>query len=150
MMKEKHIKKPHHKQEKPNTCLPASIRICLELLGKKLDEEKIAELCKTTLFGTKPENAEKAVKELGFNCSRITLGLNNIFNFLSKNIPVVVWLYPAYIENAKTLHAVIINGYSTNGIIYFDPYLKKEIKEDYVTFLDRWKETKNQGLVIWK
>ncbi|ODS40787.1 hypothetical protein BEH94_10915 [Candidatus Altiarchaeales archaeon WOR_SM1_SCG] len=150
MIKEKHITKPHRKQEKRWTCLPACIRICLELLGKKLDEQKIAGLCKTTLFGTKPENAEKGVKELGFNCSRITLSLNNIFNFVSREIPVIIWIYPAYIENTKTLHSVIVNGYSPKGVVYFDPYLKKEIEEDYVTFSDKLEGINNQGMVVWK
>jgi ABC-type bacteriocin/lantibiotic exporter with double-glycine peptidase domain len=149
MIKEKHINKPHHKQEKKWTCLPSCIRICLELLGKKLDEEEIAKLCETNLFGTKPQNAEKSVKGLGFNCSRITVNLNNIFNFVSNDIPVVIWIYPAYVENTERLHAVIVNGYSTKGIVYFDPYHKKEIEEDYVTFSDRL-ETNNNGMIIWK
>ena len=164
MIKEKHIKKPHHKQEKRWTCLPACIRICLELLGEKLNEEKIislrskissyhseiAELCKTTLFGTKPENAEIRIKKLGFNCSRITVSLNNIFNFVSKELPVVIWIYPAYIENTKTLHSVIVNGYSPEGVVYFDPYRKKEIEEDYVIFLHKLERTNNRGRVILK
>ena len=150
MIKEKHITKPYHKQKKQWTCLPACIRICIELLGKKLGEERIAELCQTTLLGTKPENAEKGIKELGFNCSRITVNLSNIFDFVSREIPVIIWIYPEYIENTKTLHSVIVNGYSPKGLVYFDPYRKKEIVEDYVTFSDKLKKTNNQGMVIWK
>lgn len=59
-----------HKQETPDSCVPACIRMVLLTMGTDISEAELRERCDCTIFGTTALLAVDALRALGFTHSR--------------------------------------------------------------------------------
>ena len=145
------IQKPHHKQEKNYTCVPASVRMMLAFHGIDRSESHLARILKTKFYGTNVYNILYIEQEgIGLEVRVRFFSLNELKQMLSKNQPCVVPLRTKYLSYFPydCLHTLVVVGYDDAGhILVNDPNFDEEIitvKES--EFVDAWSET--DGLVI--
>ncbi len=63
-----------HKQETPDSCVPACLRMVLTAMGLEISEAELRERCDCTMFGTDAFMAVGALRGLGFERSRKETG----------------------------------------------------------------------------
>ena len=59
---------PHYRQNSPDTCLPACVRMVLAYRGRKHSEQELAKVLGTVRgFGTNPESAITGLESMGYH-----------------------------------------------------------------------------------
>lgn len=138
-------------QQTPHTCLPACVRIVLHYYKQEYSEEVIAKACKVNLRGARFDDVVTFIESIGFEITRIKEGgLNDLFEHLAENKPVIVALGAEHLPNSKTrvTHAVVICGLEGSEVIFIDPVTGKEVKLDSLSFYKAWTARGRSGLVI--
>lgn len=101
---------PYFTQERPESCVPACLRMVLASMGADTTEEALYLSCETDIDGTLPSKAVQCAQSLGFNASSPRLsGLDELYEqiALSHSYPIVfVNLSP--ILGINVIHAVIV------------------------------------------
>ena len=145
------IQKPHYRQQKNYTCVPASVRMLLAFHGIDRDESYLARMLKTKFYGTNVYNIKYLEDEqIGLKVRIRFLSLDELKQILSQNQPCIVPLRTKYLSYFPydCLHTLIVVGYDNAGnILVNDPNFDDEIisiKE--LEFIEAW--TENDGLVI--
>ncbi len=145
------IELPCLEQEQGHTCVPACIRIVLHYLGADFSENEISVACKTTPRGTDQDDAAEGIVSLGFNAIKLeAITFEGITRFIRQNQPVIVLLSVKHLPYGSQMgmHAVVVNGFSTNTVSFIDPARGEEIEITMDTFLQAWDERGRLGLVI--
>ena len=145
------IQKPHYKQEKSYTCVPASVRMILAFYVIDRNESYLVRILKTKLYGTNVYNIEYIEDErLGLKVSIRFFSLDELKRIISQNQPCIVPLRTKYLSYFPydCLHTLVVIGYDDAGnILVNDPNFDEEIisiKES--EFIEAWAES--DGLVI--
>jgi predicted double-glycine peptidase len=109
---------PHHRQSKPHTCGPTSLRMVLEFLGLIKTEEELEMLAGTIEEGTTPYNLIKAAESLNLHCYvKSPSSVEEVKNFIDSGLPVIV----SYFDTDE-LHYSVIVGYDENKFYFNDPW----------------------------
>ncbi len=135
-----------HKQETPDSCVPACLRMVLTAMGLEISEAELRERCDCTMFGTDAFMAVGALRGLGFERSRKETGsmAGLIMELSAGGFPIVfVNLLP--IDGIKVSHAMVVMAIQENGVHVCDPRLGERMISR-VAFVAGW--VMMQGLVI--
>ena len=145
------IQKPHHKQDKSYTCVPASVRMVLAFHGIDRSESALAQILKTKFYGTNIYNILYLEHErIGLQVQIRFFSLDELKQRLSQNQLCIVPLRTKYLSYFPydCTHTLVVVGYDDAGHIWVnDPNFDEElfsVKES--EFVEAWAET--DGLVI--
>jgi ABC-type bacteriocin/lantibiotic exporter with double-glycine peptidase domain len=142
---------PFHAQERPYTCLPACLRMCLAYLGVEFAEDVIVAACATRARGTTLGEAVDGLERLGFTGET---GEARTLDWLDEQLagaqPVIVALLLGDEGGSGrlTIHAVVVVGADEQRVVYHDPQLGPRQSMSREEFLDRWDLTGGKALLI--
>ncbi len=143
---------PLLKQEQDFTCVPACIRIVLKSFGIDLPESEIVQACQATPIGIDQYEAFEGISGLGFSATVFEhADFNELIKCIRRNQPVVVFLsvkYLPYAQGQRGTHAVVVNGFEENVVIFIDPARGEEIHLSLDTFQKAWQNRECIGIVI--
>lgn len=135
-----------HKQETPDSCLPACLRMVLMAMGIAVSEAELRKRCDCTMFGTDAFMAVDALRGLGFERSRKETGsIAGLMMELSAGQLPIVFVNLLPIDGIKVSHAMVVMDIQENGVHVCDPRLGERIIAR-VAFEAGW--VMMQGLVI--
>lgn len=146
-----YIQKPHHKQERDSSCVPACTKMMLEFFKITVSESELRILLKTKSFGTHLFNSLILNdKDYQIRVAIQYWSLEELKVFLEKEkTPCIVPVWTEFLAHwdCPCLHTVIVNGIKDEQIIINDPYFEeKEFLIPTEDFLNSWQI--NDGLVI--
>jgi ABC-type bacteriocin/lantibiotic exporter with double-glycine peptidase domain len=111
-----------HKQETPDSCVPACIRMVLLTMGTDISEAELRERCDCTIFGTTALLAVDALRALGFTHSRkVVSSIQEITEELALGHLPIVFLNLLPIDGIKVAHAVVLTAIEGNVVYVYDP-----------------------------
>ncbi len=133
---------PHYKQSRSGACLPASVRMVLNFLGRPTSEANLARRLGTQAFGTPAPNLHR-LERLGFLTTYESVTLETLRANLEAGTPCLVFVrtgdLPYWDEN--TSHVMVAIGLDDETIYVNDPAFDiapQAIPLDY--FLLAWSE----------
>jgi ABC-type bacteriocin/lantibiotic exporter with double-glycine peptidase domain len=145
-----YIKKPHYKQEKDFSCIPACLKMILEFFNKPVAESDLRKQLKTKPFGTHIINVVSLKEFYGIEAKIEFWSLEELKTHLnSSRIPCIALVWTEYFAHWKQncLHSVIVIGYSNEHVIINDPIFdEKEFLVPFDDFINAWQA--NDGLVV--
>jgi ABC-type bacteriocin/lantibiotic exporter with double-glycine peptidase domain len=108
----------YYSQIYPFSCVPACLRIVLSAYEFEISEPTVRQLAECDETGTKPSNAVKAARELGFLGSYVAnLELLELTQLLSEGLfPIVYLRFP---QGGR--HAVVVTGITQENVSILDP-----------------------------
>jgi len=91
-----------------------------------------------------------AIQSFGFNVTQINDGmLDDLFLSIVDGEPVIVMIGVEHLSYGDFgTHAVIVNGFEDNNIIFVDPGLGQEIRMNIINFLKVWQSRGKKGIII--
>lgn len=148
------INKPHHKQERIFSCLPACTKMVLEFLGKSLEEKALRDLLGSDRKGTSALNGLRlnaSLPEIKVEVHQSSLV--HLQGYLkSRQIPCIVGVevgHLPYWNKKDGLHALVVHGFDDEAIFVNDPYFTHEhFAVPIQDFLMAWSETANILITI--
>jgi predicted double-glycine peptidase len=138
---------PSLRQVYSYSCGASALQVLTMFYGYDMREGQIIEKIGTTEEGTERENMIKFLKKLGFKVEeRQKYTIDNLKNFINKNMPVIIPLQawvgddfkPGWEKGWDNGHYVVVMGYTDDHIIFSDP---SSIYDTYLSYeeLDlRW------------
>ena len=125
------IQKPHYKQEKSYTCVPASVRMVLAFHRIDKTESYLARIFKTKFYGTNVYNILYLEhEEIGLEVRIEFSSLGELKRTLSENQPCIVPLRTKYLSyfTYDCLHTLVVVGFDDAGnILVNDPNSDRDI-----------------------
>ncbi|HDP98544.1 MAG TPA: hypothetical protein ENN22_05085 [bacterium] len=142
----------YFRQTTSYSCGPACLRMILSSFGKNIDENKLIDLCGTTLFGTTCNQIRDVATNLGYQSKSFKeLEESNITNFMNESVPLIALIEPSELYGGMPSgHFVVVLAIEEEVIIYHDPIMGKNLSTDINTFLNAWHKFKFRGVKIWK
>lgn len=125
------IKKPHHKQERSMSCLPACVKMLLDFLGESTEETTLRELLETTDDGT----AVISVLELNTSLPDVKVEIYNwsvasLRWYLETNRkPCIVAVRTTALPHWNKiiiLHAIVVHGFDNEHLLINDPFFDEK------------------------
>ncbi len=110
---------PFWKQEQPESCVPACVRIILASHNIVRSEAEIYQCCETDVDGTLPSAAARCIRSFGLpvRSERLSRGIEALRTHLS-NSQAIVYINLAPLLGVQTIHAVIVASIqSQEGLI---------------------------------
>lgn len=135
----------HYSQAYPFSCVPACIRIVLSAYEFEVSEVTVRELANCDETGTKPSNAVKAAKELGFFDSYVAnLDMPQLTQILSEDTyPIVYLRFPQGGD-----HAVVVTGITQENVSILDPEDAVRTSLNKSNFEEMWRLKNHLTIVI--
>lgn len=140
------------RQERPETCLPAAIRMVLHHWGRDYSEKELVEICGTVpRFGTPPDAAVAGLEKAGYGALWFeNATLERLIRLLEQNWPVIIFLPASALPHGRSgFHAIVLTAVKEREIVAMDPALGKEFRMALNAFLRAWALLDNQGMVVW-
>lgn len=140
------------RQEHPETCLPAAIRMVLHYLGREYSEAELAKICGTIpRLGTPPDAAVAGLEKAGYGALWFeNATLERLTRLLEQHWPVIVFLHASALTHGRSgFHAIVLTAVRGGEVVAVDPALGKEIRMSLNAFLNAWAMLDNQGMVVW-
>ncbi|MBI4151000.1 C39 family peptidase [Candidatus Woesearchaeota archaeon] len=143
---------PFYPQEKPYTCGPATIRMALAALGRRVTEKYLVKMTGTTAkHGTTSAQMIKCLRKLKVaHMTGYNLRYHDLMYYANQGIAIIDWapqvLFPYHPEFVHTehfnpteeSHCAIVLSVSPKFIVIRDPVLGKKIKLSRTNFLKAW------------
>lgn len=97
-------------QQRPESCVPACLRMVFAVYGVERTEEEIYACCETDSDGTLPSAAARCAQELGFGASAVRLaGLDDLRGCIdTARDAVIAFVNLGPLLGVNVIHAVII------------------------------------------
>jgi ABC-type bacteriocin/lantibiotic exporter with double-glycine peptidase domain len=121
----------------------------LEMHGISIAEGALSESCGTTAYGTSADDLVKAASNLGLHARKEYATLDDIRNYLSKNIFPILFINLLVIDGYNSTHAVIAEQATEEEIRIIDPR-KGERMIDLELFKYSWQRAKNIAIIVQK
>lgn len=114
---------PFFPQERPESCVPACLRMVLAYHGKVLSEIDLYNCCETDVDGTFPSAAARCAQSLGFIASASRLdGISALQGLMNNSFdPVIVFVNLSPLLGINVIHAVIVERIEEFTVVIFDP-----------------------------
>ena len=115
-------KLPFYKQETPDSCVPACLRMVLSGLGVAIAEAELRVLCDCTFEGTSAVKAVDAVRQLGFAQTRKhTLTLAELEKIVTDGNTPIVFVEMYSIDGFYQVHALVVTNVTPFSVQVLDP-----------------------------
>lgn len=137
------------RQPDENSCGPASLKLALAMLGKRVSVRNMMHLCNTNKNGTTTNNMIRAIKKLGI--SALVLEKTTLRHLLSslrndsmqKRAVLVSYLYSTDKNNRPNPdsgHWAVVSSYkpATGRIVLLDSYTGRKTSYNWLEFRRRW------------
>jgi len=137
-----------YRQETPNSCVPACLRMVLSGFGIHYSEAELCRICDCTMFGTEAFQAVKAARSLGFpKTNKYNLTLKDLpILLLDERYPIVyVELQP--IDQIFGTHAMVILSIDEMTAYVLDPMIGERALTR-AAFEMGWTLTKGLTIVV--
>jgi len=121
----------------------------LEMHGLPIAEDALSEKCGTTVYGTSADDLVKAASNHGLQARKEYATLDDIRNYLSKNIFPILFINLLVIDGYNSTHAVIATQATEEEIRIIDPR-KGERIIDLELFKYSWQRAKNVASIVQK
>ncbi len=113
---------PFYKQETPDSCVPACLRMVLASYGLDISEVELRELCDCTFFGTDALAAVNAARQLGFlHTLKTNLTIEELGELVADQQWPIVYISLRPLEGSKGIHALVALDISDTAIVVLDP-----------------------------
>lgn len=119
----------------------------LEMHGISIAEDTLGERCGTTVYGTSADDLVQAASDLGLQARKEYASLDDIRNYLSKNIFPILFINLLVIDGYNSTHAVIGEQVSEKEIIIIDPRVG-ERTIDIELFQYSWQRAKSVAIIV--
>jgi ABC-type bacteriocin/lantibiotic exporter with double-glycine peptidase domain len=114
---------PFYRQETPDSCVPACLRMVLAGLGVIISEADLCLLCDCTLLGTDAFQAVEAVRKLGLiRTSKYNLAMDGLSEVLADTIYPIVYLNLLPIDQEWGTHAMVVIAIDDATVTVLDPF----------------------------
>lgn len=130
------LKVPYFKQDKGNTCGPASLQMVLAYKGKRTSEDKLVRLMDTNENGSTHRSLVESVRKHGFRCrEKSESSVEDLRTAIDEdNPPIVNFIEPSHDDG----HYAVVVGFRGDEIILNDPWNGEEFKMPVKEFENRW------------
>lgn len=149
-MQKVYIKKPHHKQEKDYSCVPACLKMVLKFFDISVDESELRTKLKTRFFGTHIINILFIKETYGIEAKIEFWSLEELKTHLDKfRTPCLALVWTEHLAHWKQacIHSVLVIGYDNEHVIINDPnFEEKDFYILYEDFISAWQV--NDGLMV--
>lgn len=112
-------------QERPESCVPACLRMVLESAGYSAPEAAFYQGCETDIDGTLPSKAAQYAVSLGFDALSTRLPtIHELIGYMESNAPYpIVFVNLSSILGINVIHAVVVESidYVAETITVVDP-----------------------------
>jgi ABC-type bacteriocin/lantibiotic exporter with double-glycine peptidase domain len=141
---------PHYRQEQPNTCAVACLRMMAAFYGIEQSESALAQLCGTTFHGTTAEEVAQAAQQLGLQAEVREEDEHGLSATIAagQRVLVFLWLLPNAERAAASVHAVVVTALDAHTVTFIDPADGLEHIQDRATFLADWQRAFGISILI--
>lgn len=121
-------KLPFYKQETPDSCVPACLRMVLAGLGLEITEAELRELCDCTFEGTSALKTVDAARSLGFSqTSKHTLTMAQLETIVNDGHTPIVFVEMELINGIYQVHALVVTSVTPFSVQVLDPAIGERI-----------------------
>ena len=147
---EKPSKLPLYKQETPDSCVPACLRMAFSTFGFEISEAELRLLCDCTFDGTNALKAVDAARSLGFHKTRkYNLSLLELEKLVADGASPIVFVEMYPIAGIFQVHAMIVTQITPFSIQVIDPEIGERILPILV-FRTAWEQRNNLTILVEK
>lgn len=141
---------PHYRQEQPNTCAVACLRMVAAFYGIDQSESTLAGLCSTTFHGTTAGQVVRAAQQLGLQAEIREGDEDWLAATTTAGQPVIVflWLLPSKERTVSAVHAVVVTAVGCDTVTFIDPADGLELIRDRASFLADWQRAFGISILI--
>jgi ABC-type bacteriocin/lantibiotic exporter with double-glycine peptidase domain len=116
------FKLPFYRQETPDSCVPACLRMVLAGLGVDRTEAVLRQMCDCTMLGTDALNAVDAARQLGFPLAhKENLAIAQLTSVLRSGCFPIVYVNLGLIDGEAGIHAMIVIAADAQYVQVYDP-----------------------------
>jgi ABC-type bacteriocin/lantibiotic exporter with double-glycine peptidase domain len=140
-------KLPFYRQETPDSCVPACLRMVLAGLGVMVGEGVLRQMCDCTMLGTDALNAVDTARKLGFPMARKeNLSMELLGEVVRSGCYPILYVNLLGIDGEEGIHAVVMVGLDDFAVVY-DPLVGEREVERGV-FEQAWLMTNGLTILI--
>jgi len=119
---------PFYRQETPDSCVPACLRMVLAGLGVDLSEAELRGRCDCSIFGTEALQAVKASRDLGFDGTwKENLAIAQLQEVVERKVFPIVYVNLMPIDQVRAIHAVVVVGMDESSAMVLDPLVGERL-----------------------
>jgi ABC-type bacteriocin/lantibiotic exporter with double-glycine peptidase domain len=142
------FKLPFYRQETPDSCVPACLRMVLAGLGVDRAEPLLRQMCDCTMLGTDALNAVDAARQLGFPLAhKENLTIEQLTNVLQSGCFPIVYVNLLPIDAEAGIHAMVVIAADDQYVRVYDP-LVGERQLEKMMFDAAWGMTNRLTILI--
>ncbi len=145
---------PFLQQERPESCIPACVRMVLARYGVERSEAEVYACCETDADGTLPSAAARCIRQFGLKAEAQRLkGLETLQGHLNTpDCSVIVHVNLATLLGVNVVHAVVVEAIDgrANYVRVVDPAYPPAGRRTWPLglFEMAWRAVRYQALVI--
>ncbi len=142
------FKLPFYRQETPDSCVPACLRMVLAGLGVDQTEAVLRQMCDCTMLGTDALNVVDAARQLGFPLAhKENLAIEQLTSVLWSGCFPIVYVNLSLIDGEAGIHAMVAIAADDRYIQVYDP-LEGERQLEKQLFDAAWGMTNRLTILI--
>jgi predicted double-glycine peptidase len=146
--KNRRFRLPFYRQETPDSCVPACLRMVLAGLGIELTEAVLCQMCDCTILGTEALSAVDAVRLLGFPMARKeNLSMVQLEMVVQSGCYPILYVGLFPIDGEMGIHGVVVVDLDDSTVMIFDPLMGERLLERTV-FEQAWRMTNGLTILI--
>jgi ABC-type bacteriocin/lantibiotic exporter with double-glycine peptidase domain len=118
------FKLPFYRQETPDSCVPACLRMVLAGVGVEVAEVVLRRMCDCTMLGTEALSAVDAVRRLGFPMARKeNLSMVQLEMVVQSGCYPILYVGLFPIDGETGIHGVVVVDLDDSMVMIFDPLM---------------------------
>jgi ABC-type bacteriocin/lantibiotic exporter with double-glycine peptidase domain len=146
--RKRQFKLPFYRQETPDSCVPACLRIVLAGLGVEITEVRLRQMCDCTILGTEALNAVDTARKLGFPMAhKENLSIEQLDAVVQSGCNPIVYVNLRPIDGEEGIHAMVVKALDDLWIEVYDPLMGKRQLERAM-FDAAWRMTNRLTILI--
>jgi ABC-type bacteriocin/lantibiotic exporter with double-glycine peptidase domain len=139
---------PFYRQETPDSCVPACLRMVLAGLGVVTPEVELRQMCDCTILGTDAFQAVEALRQLGFpDATKQNLTLTDLSTVLAQGNYPIVYVNLLPLEQECGTHALVVTQIEDALVTVYDPMIGRRSLER-IAFEQAWQLTKGLTILV--
>lgn len=142
------FKLPFYRQETPDSCVPACLRMVLAGLGVEVAEVVLRQMCDCTMLGTDALSAVDAVRRLGFPLARKeNLSMEQLDVVVCSGCCPILYVSLLPIDGEMGIHGVVVVDLDDSMVGVYDP-LVGERRLERAVLEKAWRMTNGLAILI--
>lgn len=139
---------PWYPQETEWSCTVACLRMVMAYWGVETDETTLRACCRTTVSGTRADDAVDCVRQHGFIAEHRRFGeVDALARWLDAGLIPIVLLNLFPIDAFWCMHAVVVIGVDQEAVTFLDP-ARGERSTSRPAFEQAWQMNLGRALIV--